>query len=223
MLPGSCGRGSNKRQARRSTARARMVRPSDLWKLKIGITFGRLGSSTMIRPIAHCTRISTTIVQWKNLATPPQWFSPLLSMSRLRLRWRSVSRFGLAAQAFGLDAARHRVADVRQVFAHAEIRALERGRGREARGVAQVVGIESGAIERYVQVQWMRLAAQRQLAAHDRGFRTGLLDRLRNEARVRVFAGIEKLPRTHGVVPLRIAQIGGRGVDDDIQFRVVPM
>src|SRR5690348_527418 len=216
IVAGSRGRASNSRHTRRSTANARMVSPSDLWKLKTGITFGRLGSSTMTRPIAPCTRISATIVQWKNLARLPQWFGPLLSMSGFRLRRRSLNRRGLAAQAFRLDADLHRIADVGQILRHAENRALERRRGGEAGGVAQVVGIEAGTIERHVEVELARDPAQGQRAANNCGSVSGFFRGLRNEMRLGILARFEEFPGTDFRVPGRIAKIQRRGIDDRV-------
>ena len=72
IVGGSSGRLSNSFHVSRNTASAKIVKPSDLWKVKYGMLLGTFGKPTITSPSVPCARSSSTIVQWKDLARLPQ-------------------------------------------------------------------------------------------------------------------------------------------------------
>jgi hypothetical protein len=136
----------------------------------------------------------------------------------LRVGVRSLLLRSAIAQALGFDADRYFVADVWQVFVHAEVRALERCGGGKSRDVMQRVRIDAGAIEDDVQIERMTDATQAQRTVDDAAMIAGFFDRGRNEMRRRIFAGFEEFPRTYLRIPRRIAQIQRSRVDDGLDL-----
>src|SRR6187399_283914 len=110
--------------------------------------FGRL---TMTRPIVACTRISSTVVQWKNFASPPQCETPLLTGIGLLLRVGFL-RGAAVAQAFDLEAKLDVFADDVGVARDAEIGALDRRFRREAGLLFETVRIVADAIQRELDI-----------------------------------------------------------------------
>ena len=62
-----------------------MVSPSDLWKLKTGITFGRLGSS-ILKSVGHADLICTTETEYIEKAVALASDVPRLANIRMNLR-----------------------------------------------------------------------------------------------------------------------------------------